>query len=103
MNEEEMKKMAERMSKIPGVPKPVYFSVQYDKELQKITGKKEHPVIMNEGATFAYLLHNIFMEYPELERQYRPGVLKFSINGIPPKMHTQFFDGDMVVFSTSAF
>lgn len=56
MNEEEMRKMVEGMAKIPGMPKAMFLKIQYDKELQKITGKKEHPMIMGEGGNFGYLL-----------------------------------------------
>ena len=99
MDEEEMRKMVEEMAKISNMPKAIFLKVQYDKELQKITGKEEHPLAMSEGSTFAYLLQNIFMEYPELEKQYPPGVLGFSINGFPPKMYTPLFDGDTIIFS----
>ena len=101
MDEEEMRKMAEEMAKIPGMPKAMFLKIQYDEELQKITGKKEHPMIMSEGGNFAYLLQNVFIEYPEIEKQYTPGALGFSINGTPPKAYTPLFDGDVVSFSVA--
>ncbi len=99
MNEEEMRKMVEEMAKISDMPKAIFLKVRYDTELQKITGKAEHPMVMSEGSTFAYLLQNIFIEYPEIEKQYPPGLLRFSVDGGPPKMHTPLLDGDMIDFS----
>lgn len=101
MNEKEMKKKVEGMAKIPGMPKAMFLKIQYDKELQKITDKKEHPMIMGEGGNFGYLLQNIFIEYPEIEKKYLPGILGFTINGTPPKTYTPLFDGDIVSFSVS--
>lgn len=95
--------MMEEMSKIANMPRPIRIVVRYDNELQKITRKSEHPVIMSNGSTFVYLLMNIFMEYPNIERQYPPGALGFSINNIPPKTHTPLFDGDSVDFNVSSF
>jgi len=102
MNEEEMTKMMKEMAKMPGMPKPMFLKVQYDKELQKITNRSEHPVLMGEGGTFTYLLQSVFTEYPEIEKQYAPGTLRFSINGTSPKMYTPLFDGDTIVFSVVA-
>lgn len=102
MEKENFEKIAEEMSKIANMPRSIRINVRYDKKLQEITRKESHPVIMSEWSTFVYLLMNIFMEYPELEKQYPPGVLGFSINGIPPKTNTALFDGDTVDFSTSS-
>ena len=101
MNEEEMRKMAEEMSKIPGMPKAMFLKVEFDWKLQKITGKKDIPMVMGEGATFAYLLQNIFIEYPKIENKYPAGSLGFVINGTSPKAYTPIFDGDVVSFSVS--
>jgi len=56
MGEEEIRKMVEEMAKISDMPKAIFLRVRYDTELQKITGKAEHPMVMSEGSTFAYLL-----------------------------------------------
>ncbi|MEK9182106.1 MAG: hypothetical protein AAB781_00780 [Patescibacteria group bacterium] len=98
---EKYEKMLEEMSKIANMPRSIRIVVRYDKELQKITRKPECPVIMSEGSTFVYLLMNIFMEYPNIERRYPPGTLGFSINGISPKTYTPLFDGDLIDFSAS--
>ena len=55
---------------------------------------------MSEGSSFAYLLHNVFLSHPEIEKKYPPGTLGFVINGIPLKARTPLFDGDVVAFST---
>ena len=81
------------------MPKAMRVNVRFSEKLQKITGKEGHPVIISEGASFLYLLMNIFMEYPEIEEKYPPGVLGFTINGIPPRNHAILFDGDTVDFA----
>lgn len=101
MHQENFGKIMEEMSKVANMPRPIRIVVRYDKELQKITRKTEYPVIMSEGSTFVYLLMNIFMEYPNIEKQYPPGTLGFSINGISPKTYTPLFDGDLIDFSVS--
>ncbi len=102
MDEEDMRKMVEKMAKVSGMPKAMFLKIQYDKELQKITGKEEHPMVMSEGGNFAYLLQNVFIEYPKIEKKYPPGALGFTINGTPPKVYTPLFDGDVVVFSVAS-
>ncbi|MEK7190480.1 MAG: hypothetical protein AAB661_01805 [Patescibacteria group bacterium] len=103
MDEEEMRKMAEEMSKIPGMPKPIFIKVEFDRDLQKITGKKEIPMVVSQGATFAYVLQNIFIEYPGIEKKYPPGELGFTIDGTPPKTYTPIFDGDVIRLSVRAY
>ncbi len=82
------------------MPQSISITVQYDEELQKITNIKEHPVILSDGATFAYLLQNIFMAYPDIEKNYPPGMLGFSINGFAPKAYSPLLDGDLVSLIT---
>ena len=101
MNEEEMKKMMKELENTPGIPKPIHIRIRYDKELQKITGTEEEPVYMSQGSIFVYLLQNIFIEHPEIEKRYPPGVLAFAINNIPPKTYTPLLDGDIVSFRVS--
>ena len=101
MSEEEMKKMLEEMSKYADMPKPIRLTIRYDKELQKIIGHEEDPTMMSEGVTFGFLLHTILTDYPEIKKRYPPGILTFSINGIPPKLYSPLLDGDMVMFSVS--
>ncbi len=93
-----MKKMAKEITEISGM-KAISINVRFDKVLQRITGKDEHPVMMSEGSSFLYLLMNIFMEYPKIEKKYQPGKIGFTINGIPPRDHSMLFDGDTVDFS----
>ncbi len=96
-----MRKIVGDMARIPGMPKAMFLKIEYDEELQKITGKKEHPMVMSEGGNFAYLIQNVFIEYPEIEKQYPAGALGFTINGTPPKAYTPLFDGDVVSFSVT--
>ncbi|MFZ2303419.1 MAG: hypothetical protein WAV98_01345 [Minisyncoccia bacterium] len=94
-----MKKITNEKSEMHGMPRAMSVNVRFDKELQKITGNEGHSVIISEGASFLYLLMNVFMECPEIEEKYPPGLIGFSINGIPPRDHSILFDGDTVDFS----
>ena len=96
MNEEELDAYAAAIAKIPGTPRPIKLRVYYDAALQRITGKDYDPVIMGEGATFVYLLQNIFREHSGLAHKYPPGTISFEVNGEPPKPYTPLFDGDIV-------
>jgi len=89
----------EEMLKNSGMPRSISVIVQYDKELEKITGTKEGTVMMSEGSTLMYLLQNIFIAQPDIEEKYPPGTLGFSINGIPPTTNSLLMDGDTVAFS----
>lgn len=91
----------EELENAPGMPKPIHIRVRYDKELQKITGTEEEPVYMSQGSIFVYLLQNIFIEHPEIEKRHPPGFLAFAINNIPPKTYTPLLDGDVVSFYVS--
>ena len=94
--------MVKKMRGIPDMPAPMRLTIRYDEALQKITRVAEEPVFMGEGATFVYLLQNIFIEHPEIEKRYPPGALGFSINGFPPKSYSPVFDGDVVSFSVAS-
>ena len=83
------------------MPPPITLTIRFDRELQKITGKEERPVIMNEGAIFSFLLMSVFSEYPKIESKYPPGTLGLTINGEPPKLYSPLFDGDVVSFFVS--
>ena len=83
------------------MPPPITLTIRFDRELQKITSKEEHPAIINEGAPFSFLLMSVFAEYPEIENKYPPGTLGFTINGEPPKLYSPLFDGDVVSFFVS--
>ena len=92
-----MDKVAAEFAKIAGVPKSIKLRVYYDEALQRITKTKYDPIIMSEGALFVYLLQNVFVEHPEIEKKYPPGKLGFIINDITlPKPHTPLFNGDVI-------
>ncbi len=77
----------------------IYVTVQYDEELAKITGMREHIAAMSEGATFLDLLLNVFIDHPEIDSHFPAGKLGFLLEGAPPKTYTPLFDGDVVSFS----
>ncbi len=102
MNEYEMKKMIEKMAREhPEMPRAMRLTVRYDETLQKITCCAEEPVFMGEGGVFVYLLQNVFMAHPELEKQYPPGTIALAINGSQPKPHSQLIDWDFISFSAN--
>lgn len=101
MDETEMKRMIEEMSKMPGMPKPMHLTVRYDDALQEITRVAEEPMWMGEGGTFVYLLQNVFMAHPDIEKRYPPGSLRLMINGTFPKTYSPLFDSDIVTFDVS--
>jgi hypothetical protein len=77
----------------------IYITVRYDKELQDITGVAEDPMVVSAGALFPYVLMNIFLDHPAIDKNYKPGELGFLINGIPPTTSTILRDGDIVNLS----
>jgi hypothetical protein len=77
-------------------PTPITVTAFYDKPLQKITGTKSDPIIVNTGMPFIILLSNIFASYPEIEKQYPPGTLGLLLNGKPPTDFDVLQDGDKV-------
>ena len=79
----------------------IRVTVRYDERLQKITGEKEQPVVMNEGSGFLFLLQCVFVEHPQIESEYAPGMLGFKINGRAPKVHSKLRDGDEVLFEAA--
>ncbi len=83
------------------MPPHITISIQFDAELQKLTGNAGHPVFMSEGANFTFLLMSVFEEYPEIEKMYPPGTLGFTINGVPPKPYSPLFDNDVVYFAVN--
>ncbi|MDO8660214.1 MAG: hypothetical protein Q7K54_06520 [Candidatus Parcubacteria bacterium] len=91
------------LGQIPGMPKAITINIEFDLELQKITGTEGHDVVMSEGSMFMFLLQSIFMEYPKIEKKYPPGMLGFIINGTPPKTYTPLFDGDVVSLSVGVY
>lgn len=100
MTEDEMEKMMAEMSKYADMPKVIKIEVCYDENLQKITSVATEPMFMSEWSTFVYLLYNIFLAYPEIEKKYPPGKLKIIINGVAPRLPTTpLFTGDKVEFS----
>lgn len=76
----------------------VHINVKFDETLTKITGNNNIPMIMSAGANFGFLLESVDIEYPEIFQKFKPGELKFSVNGYPPKYYSPLFDGDEINF-----
>ena len=82
-------------SAMPGM---MSITVRYGEHLQKITGKEEEQMFIGEAMEFAWLLHFLFTDYPEIQKQYPPGMLGFTVNGKAPKIQTRLFNGDELWF-----
>ena len=80
----------------------IYVTIRYDAELEKITKVRESPIVMSGGQAFPYFLMSVFLEHPEIDKNYKPGQLGFLINGVPPTTHTIIRDGDIVDLSAHA-
>ena len=81
------------------MPPPIYLTVRYDEALQEITGVAEDPMIVSIGVQFPYILMNIFLEHPEIDKTYKPGQLGFLVNGVPPTTNYVMNDGDVICLS----
>ena len=88
------------MGKYADMQNSIKVEDYYDVNLEKITGVPSEPMFMSEWSTFVYLLKNILMAYPEIEKQYPPGKLKMTLNGEAPKLPTApLFNDDKIEFS----
>lgn len=79
--------------------KPQTILVTYDKTLQLITDKHQEECLVSPHLSFLLFLHIIFESYPEIQKQFAPGALGFTVNGRPPELDTELHDGDTVHFS----
>jgi len=80
-------------------PKSGIILVKYDRELAKITGRREEESMINEGQPFLLFLHFFLTTYPEIKKKYPPGELAFFLNGRPPADFETLSDGDVILFA----
>lgn len=83
------------------MPAPITVTIQFDTELQKLTGTAGHPVVMSEASSFAFLFMSVMEEYPAIVAAYPPGTLGFTLNGKRPELYSPLFNGDVVYFLIS--
>ena len=79
----------------------IALTITYDSVLQEITGLPDHPVVLDEGKTFADLMNGVRSTFPEIFEKYPPGVLGFTVNGVPPSdvdVFSSIDDGDVISF-----
>ncbi len=79
--------------------KPQRVIVMYDKTLQLITEKEQEECVISPHLSFPIFLHVILETYPQIQKQFAPGALGFTVNGHPPELDTMLHDGDMIHFS----
>lgn len=78
---------------------PIKISIKYDSKLKQITGKDNEDAIVNSGITFVEMLFFIFSSHPEIEKNYPPGSLALTLNGLRPQEHDELKDGDVIGIS----
>jgi len=74
----------------------IKVKVYYNDKLSDITQKDFESVILNEGSLLMYLLKNIFIAHPQIEKTFPAGKLGFKINGKPSILNILLLDGDGV-------
>jgi hypothetical protein len=77
---------------------PVSITIYYDKKLQTIVGKSQERTMVNLGCPFGFLLKCVLVSYPEIKRRFPPGILGFTLNGVPPDILDPLKDGDRICF-----
>lgn len=78
----------------------IEIKIVYDRALEKITGTREEPAIINEGMTFVMMLHFIFSSYPQIPKEYPAGRIGLLVNGIPvTNEHHVLHNGDTISLS----
>jgi len=75
------------------------ITIQYDRELSQIVGRRVEINVVSEGLPFVMFLNFFFKTYPEIERKFPPGALAFLINGVAPLNDTVLKDGDKIAFA----
>lgn len=80
------------------MPGSARIMVRYDQALQGIVGCSEEEAVISDEMLFVQFLQFLFSGYPQIEKQYPPGVLGFSVNGQPPSEWSVLRDGDVVEF-----
>lgn len=81
---------------------PVWITISYDRNLQEIVGKSHERVMVSKGCPFGYVLRCVLTSYPAIEQRFPPGVLGFSLNGLPPHVMEPIRDGDHIEFTVGA-
>ena len=81
------------------IPESKKIMITYDETLQLITDKKSEECIISDKAPFFFILSSVLESYPEIGKQFPPGVLGFTVNGNPPENNTLLSDGDTIHFS----
>ncbi len=80
------------------MPPSITITVHFDEKLQEITKTPGYTSMSSQNAPFAFIMQSMFIEYPEIEEKYKPGMIGFTVNGKPPKEYSPMFDGDVVNF-----
>jgi len=77
---------------------PANITIYYDERLQAVVGKAKERVFVNKGCPFGYMFQCVMVSYPEIEQHFPPGILGFTLNGVPPDVMDPLKDGDQICF-----
>ncbi|OQX51712.1 MAG: hypothetical protein B5M53_10530 [Candidatus Cloacimonas sp. 4484_209] len=73
--------------------------ITYDRTLQLITDRESEECVVSQNTYFFFILASVLETYPEIKKRFPPGILGFTVNGVPPDDDTLLQDGDIVHFS----
>ncbi len=74
----------------------VTIYLEFDPDLQKVTGTAREQVEVTEGTPFLMFLQAIFDTYPQIMKHYPFSTLSFAINGIAPSLKATLTEYDIV-------
>lgn len=72
------------------------ITVQFDKQLEKITHYKTFISEVSEDLTFLEFLYFLFESYPLIQKRYPPGVIGMTLNDLRPTDFSALHDGDVI-------
>ena len=76
--------------------KSVVVYLEFDQDLQDLTGTSRVPVEVTDGTPFFMLLQAILDSYPAIIHRYDLSILGFSVNGSRPNPHATLSAHDVI-------
>ena len=76
--------------------KQVRVYLEFDRELQNITGTNRTEIVMSDGTPFSMFLYAVLETYTAITQVYHSSSIGFSLNGEAPELHDLLHDRDTV-------
>jgi hypothetical protein len=76
--------------------KEVFVYLEFDRNLQELTGKESEKIFLSEGTPVLMLIQAVFESYPGITSKYSLSTLSFSINGSLPSMDSTLRADDII-------